>query len=72
MQAAKQAVRVDRGRAFHGPEAAPRIGVSPETLPAWRSRGKGPVYHKLGRRVVYFEADLDAYLEARAVDPEAV
>lgn len=68
---AKQA-KVDRGRAFHDPEAAAFLGLSKETLPPWRSRGKGPRYHKVGKRVVYFEADLTAYLDGCATDPEAV
>lgn len=71
MAVAKQA-RQDRGRALHDPEAAAILGVSEATLAPWRSRGRGPKYHKLGRRVVYFESDLAEYLDARAVDPEAV
>ncbi len=63
--------RQDTGRRFHDPEAAEYLGLSASTLPAWRTRGKGPRFHKLGRRVVYFESDLVEYLDARAVDPEA-
>ena len=64
--------RTDRGRALSSPEAAERLGVSPETLPAWRSRGRGPRFVRAGRAVRYLEADLEAYLDKRAVDPEAV
>jgi predicted DNA-binding transcriptional regulator AlpA len=69
MQVAKQA-KIDRGRAFHDPEAAEFLGLSAQTLPAWRSRGRGPRFHKVGRRVVYFESDLTAFLDSRATDPE--
>ncbi|HPW56377.1 MAG TPA: helix-turn-helix domain-containing protein [Thermoanaerobaculaceae bacterium] len=62
--------RVDRGRALTGPEAAERLGVSPETLPVWRCRGRGPRYVLVGRSVRYFEADLDDYVDRHTVDPE--
>lgn len=71
MAVPKQGVE-DRGRRFHDPEAAEYLGLSPATLPAWRSRGRGPRFHKLGRRVIYFERDLAAYLDRNATDPEAV
>lgn len=44
-------------------DAADYVGLSPATLSTWRSRGKGPIYVKLGRSVVYRIADLDAFLE---------
>lgn len=44
-------------------EAAERLGVSPRTLEDWRLRGGGPVYRKLGRRLVrYSPDDLDAFV----------
>lgn len=46
-------------------EAAERLGVSPRTLEDWRLRGRGPVYRKLGRRLVrYSGSDLDCYIAA--------
>lgn len=43
-------------------EAAERLGVSPRTCEDWRLRGSGPVYRKLGRRLVrYCPADLEAF-----------
>ena len=45
-------------------QAARRLGLSPSTLAKMRLSGNGPVFCKLGRRVVYRAADLDAYLEA--------
>ena len=46
--------------------AAIYLGVSVSMLNKLRTYGGGPVYSKLGRRVVYDVADLDRYLaEAR-------
>ena len=51
--------------------AAARLGVATGTLRNWRSQDRGPVYCHLGRRIIYRVRDIDAYLEANAVDPEA-
>lgn len=48
-------------------QAATYLGVSPLTLNTQRCRGGGPRYVKLGRRVVYRVADLDAYLAKNVV-----
>ena len=45
-------------------EAAKYLGLSTSTLAKLRLTGNGPVFCKLGRRVVYRHADLDMYLEA--------
>ncbi len=42
-------------------EAATLLGLSVRTLQAWRQRGTGPIFLKLGRRVVYTACDLDAF-----------
>ena len=44
-------------------EAADYIGLSDCTLNRMRVTGEGPRYAKLGRRVVYAPADLDAWVE---------
>lgn len=46
--------------------AADRLCVSHRTLQAWRVTGGGPTYRKVGRRVVYAESDLVAFVEAGA------
>lgn len=46
--------------------ASIRLGVSPRTLQAWRVSGGGPIYRKIGRRVLYATADLAAFIEAGA------
>jgi predicted DNA-binding transcriptional regulator AlpA len=46
-------------------EAARALGLAPSTLAKLRLSGNGPVYCKLGRRVVYRCQDLEAWLESR-------
>jgi predicted DNA-binding transcriptional regulator AlpA len=43
-------------------EAAARVGLSKPTLDKLRVYGGGPVYIKIGRRVVYDPADIDSWL----------
>jgi predicted DNA-binding transcriptional regulator AlpA len=45
--------------------AARFVGLSPSTLAKLRLNGNGPVYCKLGRRVVYRPADLEQWLQSR-------
>lgn len=56
----------DWPRFVRTPEAAQLLGFSPRTLEKHRSDGTGPVYHKLGGRVVYTMADLHAWIDACA------
>jgi len=46
-------------------EAARFVGLSESTLAKLRLNGNGPVYCKLGRRVVYRPADLEQWLQSR-------
>ena len=41
------------------------------TLAHWRSEGRGPAFVKIGSRVAYRGADLNAWLDARTVRPMA-
>ncbi|MFG1393714.1 helix-turn-helix transcriptional regulator [Xanthobacter agilis] len=50
---------------FSETEVAAHFGLSKRTLQTWRVRGGGPQYMKIGRRVLYAEADLLAFLGAR-------
>ena len=50
--------------------AAAAIGVTVGTLKRWRREGVGPVYCRIGNRVRYRIADLDAWLAANAVAPQ--
>jgi len=51
-------------------QAAKFLGLSVSTLRNWRFLSRGPAYHLLGRRIVYFQDDLEAYIAAHRVDPE--
>ena len=46
-------------------DAAQRVGLSVSTLNKLRVFGGGPIFLKLGRRVVYDPADLDAWLASK-------
>jgi hypothetical protein len=48
-------------------DAADLFKLSIRTLQAWRSKGIGPAFVRLGRAVRYRRADLLAWLNARAV-----
>ena len=48
------------------PAAAARVGLSASTLAKMRMRGDGPVYSKVGAKIViYSTADLDAWVASR-------
>ncbi|WP_316188757.1 helix-turn-helix domain-containing protein [Bradyrhizobium sp. SZCCHNS1054] len=42
-------------------QAADYVGLSPRTMEKHRTYGTGPVYRKLGNRVLYAIEDLDAW-----------
>lgn len=46
-------------------EAASYLGISVSSANKWRLYGRGPVYLKLGRRVVYERAALDAWIATK-------
>lgn len=46
-------------------QAAEYLGLKRTTLEAWRCRGDGPRFVKLGRLVKYRRADLNAFIETR-------
>jgi predicted DNA-binding transcriptional regulator AlpA len=46
-------------------EAADFLKLSPRTLEKLRVTGNGPLFRKLGRRVLYARADLEAWVDAR-------
>lgn len=57
------------GRALSESEVAERLGVSPFTVRAWRHRGHGPRFMKMGRAVRYRPEDVEAFKETALVDP---
>jgi predicted DNA-binding transcriptional regulator AlpA len=46
-------------------DAARFVGLSESTLAKLRLNGNGPIYCKLGRRVVYRPTDLEEWLQSR-------
>ncbi|QNH11204.1 helix-turn-helix domain-containing protein [Xanthomonas sp. SI] len=50
------------------PAAAKHLGISVSTLDKMRMEGRGPRYLKIGGRVFYRRADLDAYIEGSVVE----
>ena len=53
-------------RHLRTPEAARFLGLSDRTLEKHRSYGTGPIYRKIGGRVVYTLDDLQAWSERAA------
>jgi predicted DNA-binding transcriptional regulator AlpA len=52
-------------------QAATKLGLSERTLEAWRFRGEGPPFLRVGpRRVAYSLNDLDSWLRLRRCDPD--
>jgi predicted DNA-binding transcriptional regulator AlpA len=54
---------------LRAPEAAAYCGSSASTFAKYRLFGGGPVWVRLGRRVVYDPADLDQWLAAHRCTP---
>jgi len=54
-------------KAVTASDAAKLVGLSESTLAKLRLYGNGPIYCKLGRRVVYRPADLEIWLQSRTV-----
>lgn len=51
--------------------AAEYLGSTPHTLNTWRYLNKGPKYVRMGRKIMYRRADLDAWMDANTVTPAA-
>lgn len=62
--------RVDE-RVLSDTEVADRLGVSRFTVRAWRHKGQGPRFMKMGRAVRYRPEDVEAFKETALVDPAA-
>lgn len=45
-------------------ETAAKTGMSVSTLNKWRVAGYGPKFIKLGRRVLYRDEDIEAFITA--------
>ncbi len=62
----------DTTRALTEREVADMLGLSVATLRAWRHRGKGPRFLRLGRAVRYLPSDVADFVRASAVDTTPV
>ena len=58
-------------RALTEREVAEQLGLSVATLRAWRHRGKGPRFLRLGRSVRYLPTDVAEFVRASAVDTQS-
>ena len=61
--------RFEDGRYYRPGDAALSVIASRGTLATWRWQGRGPRYTKFGHRILYLGADLNAWLDARVVEP---
>lgn len=52
---------------FNQKQAACYIGMSTGYLKQKRSDGEGPLYSRVGKRVVYLKKDLDAFLHEHKI-----
>jgi hypothetical protein len=52
-------------------EAARDLKVKKQTMAAWRNRGQGPAYVKVGKLVFYRPSHLREWLDNRVVRPQA-
>ena len=64
---APPALSADPDAAYNETEAASFLGVSVRTLQAWRVRGGGPRYLKIGRSVRYQRRALTSFQEKHSV-----
>ena len=60
--------QTDRGRPLAVGDVSRLTGLSVGTLRNWKCQGTGPRCVKLGRRVVYFESDVSAWIDANAIE----
>jgi excisionase family DNA binding protein len=65
------AVAATRRPALTERQVAEHLGLSVATLRAWRHRGKGPRFLRLGRSVRYLPSDVDEFVRASAVDTQS-
>jgi predicted DNA-binding transcriptional regulator AlpA len=56
------------GRLLDERQAADFLNINHRTLQAWRLRGGGPRFVKVGRLVRYRTRDLNDWIDGRAVD----
>ena len=50
-------------------DAARHLKVKPQTMAAWRNRGVGPEYIRVGKLIFYTPSQLRNYIHSRVVRP---
>jgi len=50
-------------------KAAQHLDMSVGSLATLRCLGRGPKFYRMGRRIIYKQTDLDAFLEESVCDP---
>ena len=63
--------RFEPDRYYRPADESMRLIATEGSLALWRHKGTGPPYTKFGHRILYFGADLNAWLDARRVEPAA-
>ena len=61
----------DETKIYLANDPALRVLGPYSTLAHWRSESRGPSYIKIGGRVAYSGSDLNAWIAARTVHPQA-
>ena len=59
----------DEAKLYRSDDPALNVLASWSTRAHWRSEGRGPAFLRLGRRVFYRGADLNAWIASRVVQP---
>jgi predicted DNA-binding transcriptional regulator AlpA len=54
------------------PALATALGKSKQTLAGWRTRGFGPSFITLGRKIVYPQKEVLNWLNSRTVNPSNI
>lgn len=60
----------DESRSYHSDDPKLDIIGNKNTRAQWRHKEIGPPYYKLGRKVIYHGADLNAWAAANRVAPQ--
>ncbi|MFH5824738.1 helix-turn-helix transcriptional regulator [Georgenia sp. AZ-5] len=58
--------RLDRTPMWTLDELCAKVHTTPATVHTWRKRGTAPKAYRIGRHLMFDEADVKAWLEARA------
>jgi predicted DNA-binding transcriptional regulator AlpA len=67
----KEKLRLHAARGFYSQDtAAARLGISSSMLKKLVDQGQAPPFHVISTRRIWAREDLDAWIQARRVDPQ--